>query len=59
MWKSEVQRHLDKNPPQEGDNYLVTADGAFVGYRKTQGAATRLMNKLAKTHSTAEWRAIS
>lgn len=60
MWDSQKQRHLRNHPPKQGDFYLVCADGAFMAYKSTARAATRLMNKLAKSgrFAVVEWEAI-
>lgn len=57
MWESQLQRHLKKNPPKEGDRFMVVADGAFMAYKRTERAATMLLKKLADSgrFASVEW----
>lgn len=57
MTHPKMQRLLEEFPPEDDDNFMLTADGVFHGYKRTERAANMLMKKLADTgkYSVVEW----
>lgn len=57
MWVTQKERLMAQNTPKDGDKFIVTADGTFIAYKRTERAAGMLISKLANSgeYSVVEW----